>query len=48
MISAADIARMKAEAVVTSDRDTAQQKKIAEEQKAQQQMQAKARKTKMM
>jgi len=48
VLSATDIARMKAAAKVTSDQDQAAQKRILEEQKAQQQAAAKARKAKMV
>ena len=47
VISAADIARMRASSKIVTEQDSAQQKKIMEEQKAQQQAQAKARKQKM-
>ena len=47
VISAADIARMRQLAVVTSEKDAAEQKRITQDQKAQQQAAAKARKLKM-
>ena len=48
IVTAADIARMKESSKIVSEKDTQLQKKINEEQKAQQQAAAKARKTKMM
>lgn len=47
IVTQADIARMRAAAVVISEKDAAQRKRINEEQKAQQQAQAKARKSRM-
>ena len=47
VLTQADIKRMKQLSVVTSERDAANQKRIFEEQKAQQQAAAKARKMKM-
>jgi hypothetical protein len=48
VLTQADIARMKRMSQVTSEKDAAQQKRIQEEQKQQQQALAKDRKQKMM
>ena len=48
VLTASDIARMKAASKITTEKDQAAQKRILEEQKAQQQAAAKARKAKMV
>ena len=48
VVTAADIARMKASAVIVTESEAKQQRKIQEELKAQQQANAKARKQKMV
>ena len=47
ILTAADIARMRQSAVIVTETEAKQTKRIAEEQKAQQQAAAKARKAKM-